>query len=399
MKKIIQLLFILAFLIIIFSVGIITYLEPDRPTSTVENRTLAQRPVITKQAVVSGEFFKNFETYFADQLYGRDEIIKAYTKEQLLLNRTIINNIVVAKDDWLLYNPSTQTNSVYKDMDQSLANLKQLADETGVEFYFAATPYKMIVLKDIYPSYINEQVGVKNQKYFMSHLPRPIHGINLYQYFKDTYSEKQLESMYFKTDHHWNIDGAFAGYQKMITDMSATSKLFEGKPVEKENLKLVCNQKSDFVGTLNLRLYSIVDTSDEKICYYDPFFNSKNGKVTAKQIYGPVLTNINDIYASGFQREKVFYGHLFTWDLPEINFEYQHTGNNLHLLVLKDSYMNPIQPFIAQHFNKTSILDIRHYHEKTVAQYIKDNKIDIVLIAYNDSNLTGAMYEFNQLPK
>lgn len=397
MKKIIHILFITAFLAIIFSVGIYSYFEPDRPTSTVENRTLAQRPIISKQTVTSGVFFKKFETYFSDQLYGRDEIIKAYTKEQLLLHRSIINNIVVAKDNWLLYNPSTQR--MYKDIDQSLAKLQELSDETGVEIYFAATPYKMNILKNIYPSFINEQLGVENQKYFMSHLPSSVHGINMYQYFKDTYSQDQLETMYFKTDHHWNIDGAFAGYQKIINDISASSKLFKGKPLEKENLKLVCNNKSAFVGTLNLRLYSIIDTKDEKICYYSPFFNPNKGKVVAKQIYGENLTNIKDIYAAGFTRDTVFYGHLFTWDLPEINFEYQNTGNDLHLLVLKDSYVNPIQPFLAQHFNKTSILDIRHYHEKTVAQYIKDNKIDIVLVAYNDSNLTGPMYDFTTLPK
>lgn len=252
----------------------------------------------------------------------------------------------------------------------------------------------MNMLEDIYPTYINEQIGVENRNYFMNHLPNTIQGIDLYQSFKESYSQSQLKTMYFKTDHHWNIEGAFAGYQKIIQEMNDKSKLFKGKPVQKENLTLVCNNESSFVGSLNLRLYSIIDTSEEKICYYNPVFNSKEGKVTAKQMTGETLTSINDIYATGLERDKVFYGHLFTWDLPEINFEYQNTGNDLHLLVLKDSYGNPIQPFIAQHFNKTSILDIRHYSEKTVSQYIIDNKIDIVLFVYNDSNLTGQMFEF-----
>ncbi|WP_312473465.1 DHHW family protein [Neobacillus sp.] len=395
MKKFNNILFTLVFLGIIFSVGTISFLKQDRNISSIENRTLAQRPDLTKQSFLSGEYFKNFETYFSDQLAGRDEIIKVYTEEQLFLNKTIINNIVVAKDNWLLYNPSTE--NVKKEMDKSLSNLNNLADTfkgTGVEFYFAAAPYKMNILKDIYPSYINEQLGVQNQKYFMSHLPSSYHGINLYQYFKQNYSEPQLKSMYFKTDHHWNIEGAFAGYQEIIKQMSAASKQFKAKPVNKENLSLVCNHKSSFVGTLNLRLYSLIDTNEEKICYYDPVFNPKTGKVTVQTGTGDALTNINQIYGAGFNKKEVLYGDLFTWDLAEINYEYQNTGNDLHLLVLKDSYANPIQPFIAEHFNKTSVLDIRHYHKTSVAQYIKDNKIDIVLFLYNDSNLTGAMYEF-----
>lgn len=394
MKKFNNVLLILVFLGIIFSGGIFSILEKDRDISTIENRTLAQRPDFNKQSFLSGEYFKNFETYFSDQLVGRDEIIKAYTEEQLFLNKTIINNIVVAKNNWLLYNPAASSN-ITKEMNQSLSNLNDLAasfKNSNVEFYFAAVPYKMNILKDIYPNYINEQLGVKNQKYFMSRLPNSYHGINLYQNFKENYSEQQLQSMYFKTDHHWNIDGAFAGYQEIIKEMSAASKHFKAEPIKKESLRVVCNNKSSFVGTLNLRLYSLIDTSDEKICYYDPVFHPDKGKVQIGA--GSYLTNINQMYGTGINKKEVSYGDLFTWDMPEINYEYQNTGNDLHLLVIKDSYANPIHPFFAQHFHKTSILDIRHYHTKSVSQYIKDNKIDMVLFLYNDSNLTGNMYEF-----
>ncbi|SFB04464.1 MULTISPECIES: DHHW family protein [unclassified Bacillus (in: firmicutes)] len=394
MKKIINILFISTFLIIIFSVGIISYVKDDRPISPVENRTLAQRPFIDPKTIVSGKFFKDFETYFADQIYGRDHILKAYTKEQLFLKRAIINDIVVAKNDWLLYEPSA-AGIAYEEMDKSLANLKTLADETGVEVHFAAAPYKMNMLENIYPTFINEQLGIKRQQYFMSHLPSNVHGINLYQSYKEEFTQDQLETMFFKTDHHWNIDGAFIGYQKIINGLSDNSKIFKGKPLEKENMKMVCNHEAQFVGSLNQRLYSMVNTEGEKACYYEPFFDADHGKVSTKTWDGKVYNNIKDIYASGVNRkDTIMYGHLFTWDYPEIKFEYDNAPNDLHVLILKDSYGNPIQPFLAQHFSKTSILDIRHYQEKSIAQYVKDNKVDMILFVYNDSNLTGAMYEF-----
>lgn len=395
MKKIIHILYIASFLLIIFGMGAISLAKADRETSDFENRTLAQRPAIDKKTLLSGEFSKAFETYFADQLYERDKIIEVYTKEQIFLNRTMINGIIVAKDNWLFNPPAGEKQ--FKEIDKSLTNLKKLADTfkgTNVEFFFAAAPYKTNTLSELYPPYINMDYSKENQKYFMDNLPANIHGINLYEQFKKSYSLKQLESMYFKTDHHWNIEGAFNGYQKIIQALSENSAQFKGEPVQKNEVKLVCNKNSSFNGSHNRQLYSIVSDEGEKACYYDPFFLKEEGKVSAKTWDGQTLTKIDEIYNTGFTKDPLQYGDIFTWDLPEINFEYENTGNDLHLLVLKDSYGNPIQPFLAQNFNKTSILDIRHYKEKSITQYIKDNHIDIVLFVYNDTNLTGEMYEF-----
>ncbi|MGQ0518406.1 hypothetical protein ACT453_54090, partial [Bacillus sp. D-CC] len=53
-------------------------------------------------------------------------------------------------------------------------------------------------------------------------------------------------------------------------------------------------------------------------------------------------------------------------------------------------------PHLAQSFKYTSILDLRHYHEKDVYQYIQDNNINMVLFVYSDSNLSGDMFKFKK---
>lgn len=85
---------------------------------------------------------------------------------------------------------------------------------------------------------------------------------------------------------------------------------------------------------------------------------------------------------------------VFSGDMAEIHFHYKNK-NNTNLLVLKDSYANAIVPFLAQHFSDTYVLDLRHYKEKSVYQYIKDHDINVVLILYNDTNLSGEMYSFD----
>lgn len=45
---------------------------PDQEISTKESRVLAQRPKLTLNSLVSGEFMEKYETYLADQFAGRD---------------------------------------------------------------------------------------------------------------------------------------------------------------------------------------------------------------------------------------------------------------------------------------------------------------------------------------
>lgn len=388
---------ILCFCFVIFSVGIITFKTPDQEISKVENRKLAQMPQFTKNSILSGEFFKQFETYFSDQIYNRDSYIKDYTREALLMRKTIINGVVLTKGDWLLFPPSEK---LYKpEIQQSTTELKKLAEsptEKKVEYYFALAPYKMNILMDKYPSYLPRNTGVENQRYFLEKLPNSIHPISLYDQFKKNFSEEEIGSMYFKTDHHWNMDGAFAAYQMIINSIAKQSELFHDKPYDRKDYDLRCNNDAKFVGSMNGRLYSLVSVASEKKCQYVPNFDNHMISAVARSWDGSTYSSFDQFYGAGFNNKNVLYGDLFTWDYPEAKFEFK-TDNDLHLLILKDSYGNPIQPFLAQHFSKTSVLDLRHYHDKSVKDYIKDNDIDIVVFLYNDSNLFGNMFVVNEI--
>ena len=45
---------------------------PDRARSETENRTLAQRPSLSRETLLNGSFTADMETYFADQFPLRD---------------------------------------------------------------------------------------------------------------------------------------------------------------------------------------------------------------------------------------------------------------------------------------------------------------------------------------
>ncbi len=57
--------------------------QPDRPSSAAENRSLAQRPAMRRVVTDFGGFAKDFESYAADQFPDREQLIGVYTALEL----------------------------------------------------------------------------------------------------------------------------------------------------------------------------------------------------------------------------------------------------------------------------------------------------------------------------
>ena len=61
------------------------------------------------------------------------------------------------------------------------------------------------------------------------------------------------------------------------------------------------------------------------------------------------------------------------------------------LLIVKDSYSHCFAPFAANHFEMTTLLDLRYFN-MGVRQYMEENGITDVLILYSTANFADDRY-------
>ena len=62
------------------------------------------------------------------------------------------------------------------------------------------------------------------------------------------------------------------------------------------------------------------------------------------------------------------------------------------LLIVGDSFTNPVETLIYQSFDETRSLDFRHYSDKTLTEYLRSYQPEVVLILRDDVScltLTG----------
>lgn len=386
MKNIKNIVVISVFFLVIGYFSISSVFEKDRDSSDVENRTLAQRPKMSFMKVATGQYFEEFDKYISDQFYGRDSWVRNYIKmNKDVLKKSKVNGLVMGKDGYLLsFNP-------YKNLQQqkeqslpyininanNINELNKFIMEKNKKFYFMGVPTQSIYCWDKYPSYLNnlKEKQMFAEEAFFGKLDKNVNAINMRTYFENS----NEENLYYKTDHHWNMNGAYIGYNTLMNKIKLDFNCISD-PYEKSDYEV--KRIDGFNGGYNRQMFWLHNTEDKMELWY-PKYDIPSYK---KYVDGKAD---NKLYYIELVHGKNSYSTYMNGDNGEVIFE----TNRPYLpnaLIFGDSFTNPIEPFVSQHFNTTKILDLRHYKTMNLYQYIDNYNPDVVIMVVNTLDIDGA---------
>jgi hypothetical protein len=303
------------FLIMIFGISIANNIKGRSVLSVYENRNLEKRPGL--EELKKGEFAPKYESYYADQFIMRDKIIRLKTKFDMIMGKSQINDIFVTRGKWLLpLLTVTVDEKGIKEQAEKLNAFNKELQSQGKLLYLVFTPYKGYVLKHLYPSYATGLNAIpQNLKLYTDSFDE--HKINysdIDNYFLNNYTKKNLESFYFKTDHHWNIFGAYEGTKYVIENLAKSSKDFKNLRINDSEYKKTYIKNKVFSGSYNRSLYNLIDIN-EAIPYMNnvnkpdyKFFLYENGAFVEKKF--------EELYFSGRNSETVPYEQVYAQGLP-----------------------------------------------------------------------------------
>ncbi|MGM0876431.1 MAG: alginate O-acetyltransferase AlgX-related protein [Bacillota bacterium] len=388
------------FLPFLFAPSFYSIMTPDREISELENRGLAQIPGLTKNSVLSGEYFKEYEAYFTDQFFKRDKWVEFYTIWEMKMNKTFVNGYHVTIDNWIMPQPS---NSFYKEeLETSASSLNELGTmlhAKGTELYYFPMPAKVFEMAELLPPYVPRGRGKESTDVLLSMLDdKVVHGVNVSKKLNEEVPFAEKKSYYFKTDHHWNIKGAFFGFETMIEEISKTQPIKSKLNVEEE-YNYSCEEGRELLGSWNRNLHMLVSAEDDNPCYFKP----KNFSLADMDYYNGVISEektmeFTDYYATGIQKDlqTMEYHDAYANNYAELNIVNKAANNEVKALLIKDSYANPLVPHISSLFKETTIFDPRYDKKSSVIDLVNEREFDVVIVLYNSNNLIGAMYDFRQ---
>lgn len=188
----------------------------------------------------------------------------------------------------------------------------------------------------------------------------------------ETYED--YKQLFYKTDHHWDYRGSYKGYTD-IAKMLGVKDDDLIKPVgEATNHEIYYGS-----GAQRTKNYSI----KEELIYYKYDFPEHttiiNGELGVYNHYKDYEEHNYD-----YDYKANYYAYLYGDDEGEVIFDYNQPKKE-NLLIISNSYGNPVKEMIASHFNKTFVVDLRYHERKAgkkfvLSEYLKNNKIDKVLV-------------------
>ncbi len=353
-----ELLTILLFCGFLAGMLVLYLVLPKAEFSQMEKRYLSEAPALGWEAVASGEWGEAAETYMADHIPGRNFFVGLNAYFELLTGRQ------AGKDVWLrqgrLVEAPVEENQTAASRNMTILNgfaqtLGQPVDFMLVPsagWSLAGSEYRDAqIIRDIYSLAEGGLTPVDVTPVFAG---KP--------------------ELYFQTDHHWNSQGAYAGYAAYMAAVGREAR------AEEDFAKTVC---AGFQGsTYSRSALWLTPAEDLELWTGSGTLTVTNGETegTHQGVFYPERLEEADKYT-------VFL------DGNHSIVRIQNPDKEGKLLVIRDSYANSLGCFLAESYGQVVLVDLRYY-KQSISQLAAQEGFDNVLVCYSignfltDTNLT-----------
>lgn len=362
MKKIYLVYFIMMLSLLTLG-GVSALVWGDREFSANENRYLTQFPSFSWSEFVSVEWQDDMTNAFNDQFVQRDLWTQTATSVKKTLGNQDVGGVYIGKENYYFE----------KIMDQNISQTNYFQNLRFVNILAKSQPKAEVSLMLVpSPGTILEEYLPKHATLYDSEkmyreaedLLEEVTMIDLRNEFQEISKKRQI---YYKTDHHWSLYGAYTGAMKYYEVMDES-----GKSYEEYGVKAVSNS---FYGTL--------------------YSKALDQKARPDEIDAPMELPPVKVYCDGKEKESVYdntkleekdqYAYFFGGNYGEVDIINESAASQKKLLMIKDSFANSMVPFLMEDYVQIKMLDMRYY-KGSLQELAETYGADEVLVLYEMSN-------------
>ena len=398
---------ITAFCAALFGLGLLSVFMEKPTYSEEEKRDLAGMPRLTLESYVSGQFASDFDSFYSDTFPFRRFFISLGSNIEelwgLRLDDARIHEVAPtptpSKPEIVPESPSTD---VEKEESSSVSS--QRAEDTatgernGSVFIYKGRGMSMFggsqamgqYYANVVTAYADALPDVKVYDIIVPtsiefYLPEKYKDITAPEKPSIDYIYSQMgpnvttvdaygqiaqhtdEYIYFRTDHHWTVTGAYYAYVAFCEAAGFEPKAYNSYE---------WNRKEPFYGTLYAQTQdSTLRANPDYVDY--PTISAPHQAFMYRrgQPFTPYSSTVMAEYAQGSNSYSVFlHGDQ---PLTEIQTE---NKNGRKAVIVKESFGNAFSPFLVEHYETVYIVDQR-YFELNLLNFINQNGVtDLIFI-------------------
>lgn len=367
MDKKIQSITTVLTLLLFVSFSIIFLFLNKKEFSENENRVLEKVPSYSFSDLKSGKYIAKWENYITDHFPFRDTFMGIKTSYQRLLGYQEMNGVYIGKEETLF-----QKYEEPKNTDKLITVLNDFDHNNNIPMYLMLVPTSGVIYPEKLPNHVDFNNQIKTLQYIYDNI-----DMTTVDVYNALLEGKNKGDMFYRLDHHWTTLGAYYGYLEYCQKIGIDPLIFADY-----NKEVVT---TEFNGTLysKANIYTFQPDSIERY--------RNNQELEVNYVYSNKVTDT--LYEDSHLQTKDKYAMFLDGNHPLIQIK-TDVKDGKNLLILKDSYANSFIPFLTSNYTNIHVLDMRFYNE-VVSEYIKDNKIDEVLILYNMNGIDEDLGIYN----
>ena len=267
----------------------------------------------------------------------------------------------------------------------AVAEFAQLVSQQGGRLLYVQSPGKTNPFGD------RELDGLDYANYNTDMLLQGLQarGVDVFDLRQDMYRDMGNEGWhkaFFRTDHHWLPSTALWAAEKLAARLHADYDVDVDFGHFSEADYDVVNYENYFLGSQGKKV-TLAKTTAEDIALYYPKF-STDVRLEIPSLGIDTRGDFTIMYDMEMVKKRDFYGGnpyaaYGYGDMPEIkvhNFTNEHLRDK-KILIIKDSMVDTVLPFLSMGLKDITLLDIRHFNG-SVRRYVEDCKPDIVIVMY-----------------
>ena len=344
------------------------------------NRTLILEPVA---AFLHGGSFQEMKGTLQENLLGgrlryRNELLtlnggyaRLEGRDEYNAIQTMTNGMLTAVIDPLPdVSPFTE----------NVSHFCRFLEGEGIPFLFVMAPYKCPVTENLLPAGVTDYTNTIGDLVMTQLRERNVPAIDLRATMSQT--REQVEKYFYRTDHHWNAEGAFYAYQQIMeairADFPETKTTYENAELWEKTVL-----PNWWLGSHGKRVGPLYDGVDD-LDLYLPVFDTEMSRYSLgvwayKGDFRKVSIREWFVQESDYMRLDNYQRYL-GGGYPLTLHRNQGAENQLKLLMYRDSFMLPVECFLSTEFTSIDVLDPREYGAMSEMDYVRLNPPDMVIM-------------------
>ena len=352
-----------------------TVLRQPETISYFENRALAVFPICSAKSMGNGSYATQLENYLSDHAALRSTLLKLSVCTDLLLHRPVVNGIVVTSDALLPFRTPEGVDekqlAVQADvMADGLGRISDTVAEYGGYYCYVAVPCQYAYFEDDYPWYLENRAEYSRLSVSLLSQALERRGVAFLDIREAFDAQGRPEEYGSLVDNHYTMAGAFETYrlvmEKIAVDTGLDFPILGWEDVVLETLP------NDYLGSRERRLMGIVSREEH------PSILRPVDEVRFCRSDGGIPSEPN-IYALGYS------------DSQSLNYELYMGGDIANtvidtrrdelpsILIYGDSFTNALECAAYLSFDEMHSLDLRHYQEMSLEDYIRKFQPEVVI--------------------